>query len=263
MKSRDLVPSHTSGIGLKKDFAAPAKILESAILNSISMSEASFSGFSGEAIHFLRDLAAHNERDWFNPRKETFQRELQEPLAQLVLVTTNLLRKARIPLRADPKRSVFRLYRDTRFSPDKSPYKTHISAVFDRTAQRKTDGILYVHIVPDDSCAVIGFHQPPIADLTRIREAIVDRHKIFLKLLTQLESQGLKVTSDEMLKRVPRGFEEFADLPAAEYLKYKSFHIRRPLPDKIVQSKTLPKELVEFARIGLPFLKFGWEAMAR
>jgi uncharacterized protein (TIGR02453 family) len=227
------------------------------------MSETSFGGFSDRGIQFLRDLAAHNERDWFNPRKEIFKRDLQEPLAQLVLTTTDLLRKARIPLRADPKRSVFRLYRDTRFSPDKSPYKTHISAVFDRTAQRKTDGILYVHIVPDESFAVIGFHQPAAPDLTRIRESIVDRQEIFLKLVAQLESLGFELTSDEMLKRVPRGFEEFADLPTAKYLKYKSFHLTRSLSDKIVRSKTLPKELVEFARIGLPFLKFGWEAMAR
>jgi uncharacterized protein (TIGR02453 family) len=226
------------------------------------MSEASFAGFSNQAIQFLRDLAAHNERDWFNPRKETFRRDLQEPLAQLVLTTTDLLRKARIPLRADPKRSVFRLYRDTRFSPDKSPYKTHVSAVFDRTAQRKTDGILYVHIVPDESFAVIGFHQPPASDLTKIRESIVDRQKVFLKLLVQLESSGFKLTCDEMLKRVPRGFEEFADLPAAKYLKYKSFYISRPLPNKMVLSAALPKELVEFSRIGLPFLKFGWEALA-
>jgi uncharacterized protein (DUF2461 family) len=116
--------------------------------------------------------------------------------------------------------------------------------------------------VPDDSFAVVGFHQPPIADLTKIRESIVDRQKVFL-LLAQLENLDLKLTSDETLKRIPRGFEEFADLPAAEYLKYKSFHITRPLPAEIVQSKTLPNELVDFARIGLPFLKFGWEAMAR
>jgi uncharacterized protein (TIGR02453 family) len=227
------------------------------------MSEPSFSGFSGQAIQFLRDLAVHNERDWFNPRKEAFRQDLQEPLAQLVLTTTDLLRNAKIPLRADPKRSVFRVYRDTRFSPDKSPYKTHVSAVFDRTAQRKTDGILYVHIVPDESFAVIGFHQPAAPDLTKIREAIVDRQKVFLKLLAQLESSGFEVTSGEMLKRVPRGFEEFADSPAAQYLKYKSFYITRPLPNKMVQSKALPKELVQFARIGLPFLKFGWDAMAR
>ena len=227
------------------------------------MSGTSFAGFSDQAIQFLRDLAVHNERDWFNPRKELFRNELQEPLAQLVVTTTDLLRKARIPLRADPKRSVFRLYRDTRFSSDKTPYKTHISAVFDRTAQRKTDGILYVHIVLDESFAVIGFHQPPVSDLTKIRESIVDRQKIFLQLLAQLESLGFELTSDEMLKRLPRGFEEFADLPAVDYLKYKSFYIRRPLANKVVQSKTLPKELVEFARIGLPFLKFGWEAMDR
>ncbi len=78
------------------------------------MSDTSFNGFSNQAIQFLRDLAVHNQRDWFNPRKEFFRSDLQEPLAQLVRTTTDLLRKARIPLRADPKRSVFRLYRDTR-----------------------------------------------------------------------------------------------------------------------------------------------------
>jgi len=227
------------------------------------MNEPSFAGFSNQAIQFLRDLAVHNQRDWFNPRKEFFRSDLQEPLAQLVLTTSDLLRKARIPLRADPKHSVFRLHRDTRFSPDKSPYKTHISAVFDRTAQRKTDGILYVHIAPDESLAVIGFHEPPASDLTKIRESIVDRQRIFLKLLAQLERAGLALTCEEVLKRVPRGFEEFADLPGAQYLKYKSFYIRRPLSNQTVQSKTLPKELVDFARIGLPFLKFGWEAMDR
>jgi uncharacterized protein (TIGR02453 family) len=227
------------------------------------MSDTPFAGFSDQAIQFLRDLAVHNERDWFNPRKELFRSDLQEPLAQLIVTTTDLFRKARIPLRADPKRSVFRVYRDTRFSSDKTPYKTHISAVFDRTAQRKTDGILYVHIIPDESFAVIAFHQPPVSDLTKIRESIVDRQKNFLQLLAQLESSGFELTSDEMLKRVPRGFEEFTDLPTVDYLKYKSFYIRRPLTNKVVQSKTLPKELLEFTRIGLPFLKFGWEAMDR
>jgi uncharacterized protein (DUF2461 family) len=81
--------------------------------------------------------------------------------------------------------------------------------------------------------------------------------------VAQLERSGFELTCEENLKRVPRGFEEFADLPAAEYLKYKSFYIRQPLPNRTVQSETLPKELVEFARICLPFLKFGWEAMAR
>jgi uncharacterized protein (TIGR02453 family) len=228
------------------------------------MSEALFAGFSSHAIQFLRDLAVHNERDWFNPRKGAFQRDLQEPLAQLIMTTTDLLSSARIPLRADPKRSVFRVYRDTRFSPDKSPYKTHVSVVFDRTAQRKTDGILYAHIQPDQSFAVIGFHQPAAPELTRIREAIAKRQKAFLKILARLDASGFELTGgDEALKRVPRGFEGFADAPVTEYLKYKSFYIRRSLSNETVQTKALPKELVEFARVGLPFLKFGWEAMAR
>ena len=223
-----------------------------------------FTGFSSAALEFLRGLAEHNDREWFRSHKTVYESELQIPLSRLVVQTAERLKRNRVPLLADPKRSVFRIYRDTRFSPDKSPYKTHVSAVFDRNLTRGGDGILYVHIDPAGSFAALGFYQPAPPKLTRLREAIVDKRHRFFKILDQLKSRGLVLSPDEeALKRVPRGFEEFAEADVALFLKHRSFVIRNALPEDTVKSATLPNALVDFTSAGLPFLKFGWEALDR
>jgi uncharacterized protein (TIGR02453 family) len=223
-----------------------------------------FTGFSSAALEFLRGLAEHNDREWFRSHKTVYETELQIPLSRLVVQTAERLKRNRVPLLADPKRSVFRIYRDTRFSPDKSPYKTHVSAVFDRNLTRGGDGILYVHIDPAGSFAALGFYQPAPPKLTRLREAIVDKRHRFFKILDQLKSRGLVLSPDEeALKRVPRGFEEFAEADVALFLKHRSFVIRTALPEDTVKSATLPNALVDFTSAGFPFLKFGWEALDR
>ncbi len=94
------------------------------------IASSTFSGFRPEAIDFLADLAANNERDWFNPRKADYERLLKAPFEALVVALAERFEARDIPLLADPKRSIFRIYRDTRFSKDKSPYKTHLGASF-------------------------------------------------------------------------------------------------------------------------------------
>jgi uncharacterized protein (TIGR02453 family) len=223
-----------------------------------------FTGFSPAALEFLRGLAEHNDREWFRSRKTVYETELQIPLNRLVVQTTERFKKARVPLRADPKCSVFRIYRDTRFSADESPYKTHVSAVFDRNLTRGGDGILYVHIDPAGSFAALPFYQPTPPKLTRLREAIVDKRHRFFKMLDQLKSRGLVLSADEeALRRVPRGFEEFTEADVAPFLKHRPFVIRSALPEDAVKSANLPDTLVDFTLAGFPFLKFGWEALDR
>ena len=89
-----------------------------------------FTGFTPEAIQFLADLAEHNDRSWFQPRKGDYERLLKEPMEQLCVAVGERFAQRGIPLLSDPKRSPFRIYRDTRFSKDKSPYKTHVAATF-------------------------------------------------------------------------------------------------------------------------------------
>ena len=91
---------------------------------------ATFDGFRPEAIQFLVDLAENNSRDWFQPRKADYERLLKEPMERLCLALESQFRSRGIPLHADPARSPFRIYRDTRFSKDKSPYKTALAASF-------------------------------------------------------------------------------------------------------------------------------------
>src|SRR3954453_12189156 len=92
--------------------------------------ETRFRGFSQDAIQFLADLAENNDRAWFQPRKADYERLLKQPLEELCVALDAEFRARGLPLRADPGRSPFRIYRDTRFSKDKSPYKTHVAASF-------------------------------------------------------------------------------------------------------------------------------------
>src|SRR5512147_1478905 len=89
-----------------------------------------FTGFRPEAIQFLADLAQNNIRAWFQPRKAEFERLLKEPMEQMIAALAEAFAARNVPMLADPKRSPFRIYRDTRFSKDKSPYKTHLGATF-------------------------------------------------------------------------------------------------------------------------------------
>ena len=97
-----------------------------------------FTGFSSAALEFLRGLAEHNDREWFRSRKTVYETELQIPLNRLVVQTTERFRRARVPLRADPKRSVFRIYRDTRFSPVAS---STLTSSFCASAAKLTDAV--------------------------------------------------------------------------------------------------------------------------
>ena len=221
-----------------------------------------FTGFSKETLRFLVELEQHNQREWFNERKAFYKETVEEELRRLVSATSAALAKKRIPLSTEPKKAIFRIYRDTRFSADKSPYKTNLGAVFG-TGARPGSGVLYVHVEPNASFAALGFYQPAQPGLTHIRETIADRWKEFNSVIKRLERAGLAFRETESLKRVPRGFESFADAECAEYLKYKSFIVSQKLTETDLRSPELPNKLTLFASEGLPLLKFGWTALGR
>src|SRR6476661_3832884 len=124
---------------------------------------APFTGFRPEAVEFLAELAANNERAWFQPRKAEFERLLKEPLEALCVALDDEFRGRGIPLRADPAKSPFRIYRDVRFAKDKSPYKTNIGASFpwaggenpDPSGRSHTENVHssggYFHLSPGES----------------------------------------------------------------------------------------------------------------
>ena len=139
-----------------------------------------FTGFRPEAIQFLADLAENNERDWFTPRKGEYERLLKEPLAALCVALDERSAARGIPLAGDPARSPFRIYRDVRFSKDKSPYKTNVAASFPwaeggdarapRVRRERQPGRLLPH-APGEVYIGGGMWHPPTAKLAAFRNA--------------------------------------------------------------------------------------------
>jgi uncharacterized protein (TIGR02453 family) len=150
-----------------------------------------FSGFSPEGLRFLRDLAKHNERQWFTPRKHMYETELLEQLRALIADATAAMHRAKIPIGAAPKRSFFRIYRDIRFSPDKRPYKTNLGAYLPHDGSHDAPGGLYVHIQPKNSFMAIAFYQIEKPLLQRWRTAMASAPKRFEEVLCALERNGL------------------------------------------------------------------------
>lgn len=231
----------------------------------------SFGGFTPAAIQFLADLAEHNERAWFQPRKAEYERLLRDPLEQLCLALAGELAARGLPLRADPRRSPFRIYRDTRFSHDKSPYKTNVAASFPWVEGRPAEASMagsptpgatpaidapigaeerhgvggYVSIRPGEMYVGGGMYMPPKPRLEAFRRLMVADPE---RVLAALEDPGFVAWfggahPHEMLKRVPPGYP--ADHPQADLLRWKDVIFMRRLADEEVFSPDLPARLAE------------------
>src|SRR4029079_1802148 len=161
----------------------------------MAVASPTFAGFRPEAIQFLADLAANNDRAWFQPRKAEFEELLKTPLEELCVALESEFRARDIPLHADPAKSPFRIYRDTRFSKDKSPYKTAVSASFgwagegvEAAAGRShTENVHasggYFHLQPGEIYVGGGVWHPDAAWLHAFRRRIVDDHAGFQEVV--------------------------------------------------------------------------------
>jgi len=220
--------------------------------------ERRFSGFSPAAFKFLSDLAKNNDRTWFVPRKPAFETELLQPLQALVADVSDALRKSKIPIGADPRRSTFRIYRDIRFSPDKSPYKTNLGAYLPATGGDGDGGGLYIHIQPKKSFIAIAFYQLEKPMLLRWRTAMAKNPARFQTMLRSLERNGLKLSVEhQSLKRLPRGFEAHAGSPIEKYFRFDSFTVGENLGDKDVSNGRLVDTIVALAKRAKPLLEYG------
>lgn len=213
---------------------------------------ATFTGFSREAIDFLVGLAMHNDRAWFQPRKGDYERLLKEPLEALCLALAERFDAAGLPLRSDPAHSPFRIYRDLRFSADKSPYKTHISASFPWTGEGGGVGA-YFHFQPGEMFAGGGMWHPEPARLAAWRQA-VDGDPATVRAVLEEPAfvAAFGSVGGDRLKRVPAGFP--GDHPDAELLKLKDVTFGRPLSDDDVLSPGLPDVLTATYAAAVPLL---------
>lgn len=221
-----------------------------------------FAGFAPEAIQFLADLADNNDRAWFTPRKADFERLLKAPQEALCVALADRFAARGIPLLADPVKSPFRIYRDTRFSKDKSPYKRHLGASFPWVESEAPEpGRVggpggYFHLEPGEIYVGGGMWHPERErleawrqlvdrDPTRVHEAIDD--PAFIAAFGEVSAHG-----DHRLKRVPAGYAP--DHPEAELLKMKDVVFGRRLPDVVVTSPDLPDVIAESFATAMPVL---------
>jgi uncharacterized protein (TIGR02453 family) len=204
-----------------------------------------FTGFTPEAMQFLADLAANNDRAWFKPRKAEYERLLKEPLEALCVALAESFDELRLPLVADPKRSPFRIHRDVRFSKDKSPYKTGIGADFpwsdsegDDQRQRGAVGG-YFHLEPGNVFVGGGMWHPERARLAAFREKLDRDPSAVLRAIEDRRFTSVfgSVTG-ESLTRNPQGFPQ--DHPYPHLLRLKDIIFSRPLSDKEIFSAKLP-----------------------
>ncbi|WP_103028649.1 DUF2461 domain-containing protein [Salinibacter altiplanensis] len=218
-----------------------------------------FPGFRLEAFGFLRALTANNDRDWFKARKETYEAELKEPLGLLLTDSARRLADTDLPLTAHPTDSQFRIYRDMRFTEDTTPYKTHVSGVFDRSGHRDKNGVVYVHVEPDSCFLGAGFYQPSVSYLRPVRDRIAAEPERFLALLDEMKARDLPVHSmEDTLTGMPKGFSDYRDAPIAPYLKWKNYVVKRDYPDEALQSPNFAGEIVRMAQDVRPLLEFVW-----
>ena len=222
----------------------------------------SFSGFDPKAFLFLEELTNNQNRVWFAEHRSEYEEFVREPMRRFTEALSENLAKKDIPLWGDPKRSLFRINRDARFSKAKHPYNMHASGLFTRTGDKHSSGVLYFRLDPLGSRCAAGYMQPEAHVLKKLRQGILDNPKAWLSLERSLKRKGYGLDYSYSLARIPRGF---ADVPKEieAAMKLKGWIIRRQLPRSTICSKNLISEVTDFAKDMLPLLSFGWHALAK
>jgi uncharacterized protein (TIGR02453 family) len=211
--------------------------------------------FTPEALKFLRALNRHNDREWFKARKERYEVLLRAPMIALIERLADEFKHFAPELVASPK-SLYRIYRDTRFSEDKTPLKTHIAASFPhRALARHQGGGLYIEVAHGWVWAGGGLYAPEPVQLQAVREHIATNLQ---RLRVIVESSGFRRAAGklegERLQRVPRGFP--ADHEAAEFLKYRQFIAGREFPASLATSPRFFRTILDVFRQIAPLVRF-------
>lgn len=215
-----------------------------------------FPGFSPEGLRFLRELKKNNNRDWFHPRKEIFERTLRLPMLELVGQIHRKMTAFAPHYVGEPSKCLYRIYRDTRFANDKTPYKDHIGALLWRNGLQKSSGAAFYFGI-SGACVEIagGLYSPEPDTLLAVRQRIAtapaefratyDKPKV-RRLLGELKG--------ETLTRVPRGFD--AEGEAADLVKHKRFVLYTELDVSLATTPKLLPEIVTRFEAMTPFVEY-------
>lgn len=209
------------------------------------------SPFTRKTLSFLRALKRNNDREWFKARKSEYETHVRGPMIELLARLADDFRSFAPELVADPKVSLFRIYRDTRFSADKTPLKTNAAAHFPNRKLRKAGAGLYLEVAPKWVWIGGGIYMPETHELVAIRAHIDAEHR---KLRKIVEARSFVAAAGdlhgEQLTRVPRGYP--SDHPAAHYLRFRQFLAGRQYPAEFAcDARFYPEVLKVFRQVAL------------
>jgi uncharacterized protein (TIGR02453 family) len=223
-----------------------------------------FNGFDPRALTFLRGLKRNNRREWFQEHRSEYDEHVLAPMRLLVEELDVRFARFAPEIVGDSRRSVFRIYRDVRFSRDKSPYKTHAACWFSHRQAghgvgSETHGAgagYYFHLEPGASIVAGGIWMPPRPTLNRLREAIAARPREFGRTLggPVFRRRFGSLSEEGTLKRLPRGYD--MGHPAEPWLRFVSFTVSAPLRDKDVLSPRLGERIERDYRSMLPLVRW-------
>ncbi len=214
--------------------------------------------FTPALFAFMRDLREHNDRDWFKANKQRYEDDVREPAFAFISDFAGHLQKIAPHFVADPGPSggsLFRIYRDTRFSKDKTPYKTHTGIHFRHEKAKDVHAPgFYLHLEPRNVFAAAGIWRPETATLGQIRDAIVRKPEAWTRAV-----KGIELGEGEALKRAPAGYDP--DHPLIDDLKRKGFVAVVQLDQKTVTSAGFPEELARRYKASAPLMRFLCDAV--
>ena len=214
------------------------------------------SPFTRKSLAFLRALKRNNDREWFRARKAEYEQHVRAPMVAVLAQLARDLPAFAPDLVSEPRVSLFRIYRDTRFSSDKRPLKTHVAAHFPSRKFAKGEGAgLYFEVAPQWVWIGGGIYMPTAEELRAIREVVADDHRRLHRVVTAPAFRtAVGELGGEQLTRVPRGY--LKDHPAADYLRHKQYIGGREYPAEFALSPRFYRELLSVFRGLAPLVSF-------
>ena len=212
--------------------------------------------FTSDTLKFLRALKRNNDREWFRSRKDEYERHVRAPMLAVIEQLARDFRRFAPELIASPKASLYRIYRDTRFSEDKTPLKTNAAAVFPWKGLARHEGAgLYFEVAPGWVWIGGGMYAPQPPHLVKVREHIVETWPEIRRITRSTAFvKGVETLHGDRLTRVPRGFA--ADHPAVEFLKHRQFLASREFPTELATNTDFYPTLLSTFTAIVPLVRF-------
>ena len=208
-------------------------------------------------MKFLRGVKRHNEREWFNARKHIYESELKTPMLALVEEITTAMADFAPEHMRPANKIMMRIYRDTRFSHDKRPYKTHLAAWWSPRGMEKTSGGgYYMQVGPQGVMVAAGVYMPEREQLLALRRWMAEHYKQYralVKAARKSKAAGLTEIEADALTRMPKGFA--SDHPADELLRAKNWGVRCTLPAEAALQPQFAREIVRRMRLAAPVVE--------